>query len=151
MLFVYVCIYLRLAILFKHHTQLIGEKDGESVNWNKLSDKLGQQTSRASWRLEKEKDVSQNIFAQGCLPQHCLEWQKKIRNKLNTQWWGTSFVYKTIFWYYSSVSQYYIRWNNVYTHKKIMFSETIQRHDNDQEILWSKTRIEPVCIFWSQL
>ena len=78
MLFVYVCIYLRLAILFKHHTQLIGEKDGESVNWNKLSDKLGQQTSRASWRLEKEKDVSQNIFAQGCLPQHCLEWQKKL-------------------------------------------------------------------------
>ena len=151
MLFVYVCIYLRLAILFKHHTQCIGEKDGESVNRNNLSDKLTQQTSRASWRLEREKDVSQNIFAQGCLPQHCLEWQKKNRNKLNTQWWGTFPVYKTIFWYYSSMSRYYIHWNNVYTHKKIVLSETIQRHDNDQEIRWSKTRIEPGCILWSQL
>lgn len=150
MLFVYVCIYLRLAILFKHHTQCIGEKDDESVNRNNLSDKLTQQTSRASWRLEREKCFPKH-FCSRMLTTALFRMAKKIRNKLNTQWWGTFPVYKTIFWYYSSMSRYYIHWNNVYTHKKIVLSETIQRHDNDQEIRWSKTRLEPVCILWSQL
>lgn len=39
----FVYVFVQLAILFKHLTQCIGEKDGESVNRNNLSDKLIQQ------------------------------------------------------------------------------------------------------------